>query len=204
MTIKELRNKISELQYMIHRLDKETMYKYYELNLEVLELTGYTKTYCRNYLQNNARKEQVQRYLDCILIALDMLNIKVGNETENKEEVKEEQTTNKNEKITYKKVLELCKKEINNVINNDNIDLDEHHICELISNDTIEKIEILVNEYSLSNSEYYKLLENYNFEYCTNKEEVKRRILMDSLDNNIRGLKGSFTSVKKEYIKGIK
>ena len=79
MTIKEMRNKINEIGWEIgNKYGMNIKLKAYKLQTEILINGGYSKKYCRLYLQNNARKEQVKDYLESWLIVVDMLDLNLN------------------------------------------------------------------------------------------------------------------------------
>lgn len=100
---------------------------------------------------------------------------------------------------TYKQLVELCKLDIENIE-----DLKEHHFIELMNSQlTYDIIKNFSKRYTLTNSEYYKLLSNLHYEHCKSIEEVKEIILIDSIEKSINNIKSSFTSVKNKALKQV-
>lgn len=100
---------------------------------------------------------------------------------------------------TYKQLVELCKLDIENIE-----DLKEHHFMELINSQlTYDIIQDFSKRYTLTNGEYYKLLNHFHYEHCKSIEEVKESILTDSIEKSINNIKSSFTSVKNKALKEV-
>jgi hypothetical protein len=99
---------------------------------------------------------------------------------------------------SYKQLVELCKQDIENIE-----DLNEHYFTELISQSTHDIIKEFSKRYTLTNGEYYKLLNHFHYEHCKSIEEVKEIILTDSIEKSINNIKSSFTSVKNKALKEV-
>ena len=98
---------------------------------------------------------------------------------------------------TYKQLLELINSDIKG------IDISNNHITELINESTYNTIKQFANKYNITDSEYYKLISSYDYENCKTKEDLKIALLLESLNNNISGIKSSFTSVKRNSLINI-
>lgn len=99
---------------------------------------------------------------------------------------------------SYKQLVKLCKLDIVNIE-----DIKEHHFAELISNSTYNTIKKFSRKCNLSKSDYYKLLEYYKYESCSNIDEIKESLLIDSIESNFNGIKASFTSIKNKALKEV-
>lgn len=99
---------------------------------------------------------------------------------------------------TYKDLVKLCKLDIVNIE-----EIQEHHFAELISNSTYNTIKKFSQKCNLSKSDYYKLLEYYKYESCSNIDEVKEALLIDSIESNLNSIKSSFTSIKNKALKEV-
>ena len=100
---------------------------------------------------------------------------------------------------TYSQLVNICKADIEDLN-----DLENNHMTDLISLSTYNFIKNMANKYTLSKSNYYNIVQHPSFENCSNIEEVKTYILIDSLNLSLQGVKSSFTSVKNTILKELK
>lgn len=75
MTIKEMKNTMKTINNKVmSKGDRNKYRKYIELRHDLLKESGYTKKYDgRLYLQESAKKDQVELYYNCTMIAYDMM-----------------------------------------------------------------------------------------------------------------------------------
>lgn len=79
--------------------------------------------------------------------------------------------------------------------------VENHHFTELIDKETYQAIEDLSKGYTLTDNDYFWLIGVYgNYNYCKNKDEVKEQILIDAIEENLFGIKSSFTKIRKERV----
>lgn len=76
MTKKEMRNLISELnQRVTKKGTMEQRKEYIELSNEMMRQSGHYQRYCRYWLRTDSRKEEIESYLNCHMIAIDILGL---------------------------------------------------------------------------------------------------------------------------------
>lgn len=98
---------------------------------------------------------------------------------------------------TLNKLINIISNEIDN-----KEDLNDNIFVELVSSDIINIVELYSNNVALSKKDYYSLIDTYEiYNYCTDIQEVKLNLVIDTIQSNLEGNKTNYTNFKKKQLK---